>query len=103
MLFVYTTGMLVTESIFGSGLKRRSWLVVSLMVAKYALLILALYVLLRYDAMNPAGLLIGLSLTPAVLVLKFVGQCIKGNQNASAHADMGCISSAEQRSDADKV
>lgn len=74
LLFVYVTGMLVTESIFRCGSKWSSWFIYFLTVAKYALLVFALYMLTRYGAINPVGLLIGLSTAPAVLVLKLVGQ-----------------------------
>lgn len=80
LLFVYVTGMLVTESIFKCGSRWSSWLISFLTVAKYALLILALYTLTRYGAMNPAGLLIGLSTAPAVLVLKLIGQSYVGSR-----------------------
>lgn len=84
LLFVYVTGMLVTESIFKCGSRGSSWLISFLTVAKYALLVLALYMLTRYGAMNPAGLLIGLSIAPAVLVLKLIGQSyVEGRQEAT--------------------
>lgn len=89
-LFTYVTGMQVTESIFKCGSKWSVWFIAFLIVAKYALLIFALYMLTRYDVMNPIGLLMGLSVAPTVLVLKLIGQSyVEGGRKAVAcdHAD----------------
>lgn len=74
LLFVYVTGMFVTASVFKSASEKQYRLLTALTPAKYALLIVALYVLTRYNALNPVGMIIGLSLAPIVLVLKLIGQ-----------------------------
>ena len=85
LLFVCITGMFVTDLVFRRNYRHK--LAVGLMVMKYALLLLSLYLLSTYRAINYFGLLVGLSLAPFVLVLKLAGRSITEGKRVVAEGD----------------